>query len=252
MSDLFEIQGSVALVTGASRGIGRACARQLAQAGAIVYACARSEEALEELASECEGVRACVLDLRDEVMVEALASEIMEAHGRLDVLVNNAGVLGPRATLDQTGAEALREVLEVNVVGAFNVLSASYPALRAANAPRVINLSSSVGRKGRAQWGAYSISKFGMEGLSEIAADELGEDAVVVTLNPGGTATDMRAEAYPDEDPDTLPSADDVAQTIVLLTRQLRAEHNGGRFSSRALFDLAKASPQKAVELPTD
>ena len=248
----FDIKGCVALVTGASRGIGRACALQLAQAGAIVYACARSEDALRELAEASEGVRVCVLDLRDEVMVEELASEIMEAHGRLDLLVNNAGVLGPRASLDQTSAEALREVLEINVVGAFNVLSASYPALRAASLPRVINLSSSVGRKGRAQWGAYSISKFGLEGLSEIAADELGEDAVVVTLNPGGTATDMRAEAYPDEDPETLPSAEDVAQTIVLLTRQLRAEHSGKRFSSRALFELAKGSSDDVVELPTD
>lgn len=252
MSEIFELQGSVALVTGASRGIGRATARLLSEAGATVYACARDEEALRELASENEGVQVCVLDLRDEVMVEELASEILEAHGRLDVLVNNAGVLGPRATLDQTSAEALREVLEVNVVGAFNVLSANYQALRAAKAPRVINLSSSVGRKGRAQWGAYAISKFGMEGLSEIAADELGEAAAVVTLNPGGTATDMRAEAYPDEDPETLPSAEDVAQTIVLLARQLRSEHSGQRFSSRTLFDLADAAPEDSVELPND
>src|SRR5690554_4400870 len=98
MSEIFELQGSVALVTGASRGIGRATARLLSEAGATVYACARDEEALRELASENEGVQVCVLDLRDEIMVEELASEIMEAHGRLDVLVNNAGVLGPRAT----------------------------------------------------------------------------------------------------------------------------------------------------------
>ncbi|RAL23557.1 YciK family oxidoreductase [Lujinxingia litoralis] len=252
MGTLPELRGKVALVTGASRGIGRACAELLAQAGMTVYACARSEEALQALAAACPGVLPYPLDLRDEDAVRALASDLGAAHGKLDLLVNNAGILGPRAALDATGADALRNVLEINVVGAFNVLSACYPVLKAADDARVINLSSSVGRKGRAQWGAYSISKFALEGLSEIAADELGNDAIVVTLNPGGTATDMRAEAYPDEDPTTLPSAQAVAQTILLLARQLRPQHNGGRFSARSLFELAAREPKTPVALPQD
>lgn len=226
---------TVALITGASRGIGRAAALAMAARGARVWACARSEEALADLAGV--GVQVRALDIRDEGAVAALFDAIKQADGRLDVLVNNASILGPTGPLEGLDVDAWRETIDVNVNGTFIVSKLATPLLRRGHEPVVIHLSSSVGRKGRAEWGAYSVSKFGVEALNEIMAAELAGDGVAVaSLNPGGTATQMRAEAYPDEDPATLPTAEQVAATILTLAETLTLEQSGQRFSSREMF----------------
>lgn len=238
---MIDFDAQIIAITGATRGIGAATAKVLADAGATVYICGRSAADLQDLAASSASIIGTVVDVQDEDAVEAWIEAIGSEQGRLDVLINNAGVLGPKCPLDQTTVAAFRKTLDINVVGAFATTRAAYPWLRKAPRPVVINLSSSVGRQGRANWGAYSISKFAVEGLTEVTADELGEyGACVVSLNPGGTATAMRAKAYPEEDPQSLPSTNDVAATIALLIAGLSPAQNDAKFASRDLFEPAQ------------
>ncbi len=248
-----ELDSNVALVTGGSRGIGRALSIQLADTGATVYTCGRDEEALHETwsrAGEDAELIAQSADVTEPLSMEALVARIHEESGPLDLLVNNAGLLGPLCPIEETPLEGWRRTLEVNLDGTFIATREAIPALREADSPLVLNVSSSVGRRGRGGWGAYSVSKFGLEGLTEILADEL-DDACVVSVNPGGTATEMRARAYPDEDPETLPTPDEVAETMVLLARTLGPDQSGYKYNSRDLFEYVGRTPLTvAAELP--
>jgi NAD(P)-dependent dehydrogenase (short-subunit alcohol dehydrogenase family) len=155
-----------------------------------------------------------VCDVSDPESVRAMFEKFGEHEERLDLLVNNAGVLGPRAELEEVDIEEWRHVFAVNADGPFLVTKAALPYLRRA-AGTVCNVSSSVGRRGRGGWGPYACSKHALEGMTDTFADELADDDVVVfSVNPGGTATDMRAEAYPEENPATLPTAREVAAVI--------------------------------------
>lgn len=239
---------SIALITGASRGIGRELAVQLAELGATVWACARSTTSLPKHRNIV--ARAC--DIRDADAVGDLFDAIDTAHGRLDVLVNNASILGPTGTLETLDIAGFQETMRINVEGTFIVSKRAVPLLRASERGVILNLSSSVGRKPRAEWGAYCVSKFGVEAISGILAQELREDGIIsVSVNPGGTATDMRAQAYPEEDPSTLPSAERVAETLVLLADSLTLEQSGLMYSSRTLFDHLTLDTS-AQDLPHD
>lgn len=252
------LPGLVVLITGASRGIGLALAELLCHHGAQVHACARHIEPLLALRDTFpEQLHLTPCDIRDGEALDRLFAQIASQHGRLDVLVNNASVLGPTTTLAEISDEAWRQTLDINLDGTFFVTRRALPLLQKSDsAPAlVLSLSSSVGRKVRANWGAYSISKWAVEGMSQLLTEE--SDAarlIAVTLNPGGTATPMRAEAYPEEDPDTLPSAEQVARTIALLITRLGPEQAGARYSSRALFDLLDQADalQDAAALPRD
>lgn len=248
-----EFDDLVVVITGGGRGIGAATARQLAEQGARVFICGRTESELRETAQSASGISWRALDIRDEEAVNEWVESIGEEMGRVDVLINNASILGPRARLDETEVDAWRATLDINITGTFLMTRAAYPWLRKSEYPLVINLSSSVGRRGRASWGAYSISKFGAEGLAEVAAEELADaQAAVISLNPGGTATKMRAQAYPEEDPQVLPAAEEVAETITLLVALITPAENGAKYSSRQLFGLVGRPPASAKELPRD
>lgn len=130
----------------------------------------------------------------------------------IDVLINNAAMLGERAALVDASADLWLKTFDVNVHGVFWVMKSAIPKLNAGAV--VVNVSSSVGRTGRATWGAYSASKCALEGMTDILSQEL-QDATVFSANPGGTATAMRAEAFPDEDPETLPTAEQIAAVMV-------------------------------------
>lgn len=236
---------TIALVTGGGHGIGRSTALAMASRGARVHICGRTLDALEETRRQAEDLAGEVLihevDVTDEKAVLSMMSEIREADQRLDVLINNAGMLGPRTPLEEVSLEDWTKTLAVNCTGVFLVSQKATPLLRQAQGAVVINLSSSVGRQGRGGWGPYSVSKHGVEGLTDVLSEELeGDGVIVVSLNPGGTATRMRAEAYPEEDPETLPEAEDVAETIVYLVETLELEQSGGKFSSRELFELTR------------
>lgn len=158
------------------------------------------------------------LEQADAAAYAALAARLQQRHGRLDGLVHNAGLLGPRVLLEETPAPALAQVLQVNVQAGFALTQALLPLLKAADQASVIFTSSSVGRKGRAGWGAYSVSKFATEGLMQVWAEELADAGIRVnSVNPGGTRTAMRAAAYPDEDPARVPAPEDILPVYLYL-----------------------------------
>ncbi len=219
-----RLQGKVALITGASRGIGLAIARAYRQEGAAVALCARdavalaaAAEALRAMGGEAR-VLAQPCDVTRPEEVEALIAAVEAAFGRLDVLVNNAAVLGPRVPIAEYPLEAWREVLEVNVTGVFLVTRAALPLMRRTGGGSIINLSSGVGRRGRARWGAYAVSKGAVEIFTQILAEELASEGIRVNaVNPGPTRTRMRAQAYPEEDPLSLPTPEEITPIFVYL-----------------------------------
>lgn len=218
------LKDRVILVTGANRGIGAALAKGCAALGANVILQGRDAAALDQVCQEilASGGQAepLVLDLEqaNAAAYAAVAEDLQRRHGRLDGLVHNAGLLGPRVPLEETPAVALAQVLQVNVQAGFALTQALLPLLRAAGEASLIFTSSSVGRKGRAGWGAYSVSKFATEGLMQVWAEELAEDGIRVnSVNPGGTRTAMRAAAYPEEDPARVPAAEAILPVYLYL-----------------------------------
>ena len=212
----------IALVTGASRGIGHATALALARAGAHVVAVARTVGGLEELddAIRAAGGSATLvpLDLRDYAGIARLGPALAERYSRLDVLIGNAGVLGPLSPLGHVEPQAWDEVMAVNVTANWHLVRALDPLLRQSAAGRVVFLTSGVGASPRAYWGPYAISKAALDALARTYAAETVSTNVRVNLfSPGPTRTRMRAAAMPGEDPTTLKLAEPVAEKIVEL-----------------------------------
>ncbi|MBI4347866.1 MAG: SDR family NAD(P)-dependent oxidoreductase [Elusimicrobia bacterium] len=210
-------------VTGAGRGIGRAVSLAFARAGARLVLTSRTPSELAAAAGEARaagaGVIAAELDVRDLPGTRTLLSTAVKRFGGIDVLVNNASVLGPLSPLVEVGVADWEEVLAINLSAVFRL---TREVLAASMLPRkrgcVINLSSSVGRKGRALWGPYAVSKFGLEGMTQVWAEECAASGVrFYAVNPNATRTRMRAEAYPEEDPAALKSPDSVAKALVAL-----------------------------------
>lgn len=216
-----QLAGRVALVTGASRGIGRATALALADAGAHVIAAARTIGALEELddAIKARGGSATLvpIDLKDLEAVDRFAPAIEQRWGKLDILVGNAGILGPISPIASIDPTIFDNVFSVNVTANFRLLHTLDPLLRLSDAGRVVMISSGAVRHVRAYWGAYSSSKAALEALTRTYAKEVFNitDVRVMLVNPGPVRTMMRAAAMPGEDPDTLPAPEAVAPHIV-------------------------------------
>ena len=214
--------GRIALVTGASRGIGRAAAIALAGAGAHVIAVARTVGALEELDDEIKkngGAATLVpLNLRDFEALDRLGRSIFERWGRLDAFLGNAGTLGVLTPLAHLDPKVFQELMEVNVTANWRLIRSLDPLLRASDAGRALFVSSGAARKHTAYWGGYGMAKAALEALALTYAAECATTNVKVNLlNPGAMRTAMRARAMPGEDPDTLPKPDAVAPRIVEL-----------------------------------
>ena len=228
--------GKIAVITGGGSGIGAAVARALAREGAEVVICGRRAQALEatrEVIARAGGTAIAVpADLTRREDVVRFVAAIRERFGRLDALVNNAGILGAHAPITEYPDDEWDAVIAANLTAVFRLTKAALQLMPRGGS--IINVSSSVGRIGRAGWGAYSVSKFGVEGLSQVLADELRARGIRVnTVNPGGTRTAMRAAAYPDEDPLTLPSPDDVTPIFVYLASDESAGVTGRAFDAR-------------------
>lgn len=218
----------VAFITGVSRGIGAALAQNLLARGYVVYGCARSDDFPS-------GVRGFVCDIASEDQVASMFAELAEHESHIDILVQNAAVLGPRVKLADVTPRVWREVFEINVHGAFFVALGADRFL--GQGACVVNVSSSVGRKGRGTWGPYACSKHALEGMTDVLADEYRDRGVrVLSMNPGGTATDMRADAFPDEDPATLPSAAAIAETIASAAVDASLAPSGAKLNCRDLL----------------
>ena len=214
--------GRIVLVTGASRGIGRAAAIALGKAGAHVVAVARTVGGLEELDDgiKKEGGTATLvpLDLKDFAGIDRMAAALQERWGRLDALFGNAGILGPLTPLTHLQPKAWDEIMAVNVTANWRLIRAFDPLLRKSDAGRVLMVSSAVARLNRPYWGGYAISKAALEMLTfTYAAECNGTNVKANALNPGPTRTRMRAQAMPGEDPMTLPAPEDLAPLIVEL-----------------------------------
>jgi NAD(P)-dependent dehydrogenase (short-subunit alcohol dehydrogenase family) len=212
----------IALVTGASRGIGRATALALARAGAHVVAVARTVGGLEELDDmiRAAGGSATLvpLDLKDVPGIMRLAAALDERYRRLDVLVGNAGLLGPLSPLNHVEPKAWDEVLAVNVTANWHLIRALDPLLKLSTAGRVVFVTSGIVAHPRAYWGPYAVSKAALEALARTYAAETVSTNIRVSLfNPGATRTRMRATAMPGEDPAELKAPEPVAEAILEL-----------------------------------
>jgi len=214
-----SLQDRVILVTGAGAGIGRALAKASAGLGATVILLGRTVSHLESVYDEicaAGGPTPAIFPLDLERAVGAdydrLSAAIEEQWGRLDGLVNNAGILGARTPIEHHDVAQWQRVLHVNLTAPFILCRCLLPLLLKSPDASVIFTSSGVGRRGKAYWGAYAVSKFGVEGLNEVLADELaGKPEIRVNaVNPGATRTAMRAEAYPAEDPARLKTPEEI------------------------------------------
>ncbi len=217
-----DLSGRVALVTGASRGIGYFLAKQMAAAGAHVVAIARTVGGLEELDDEIKAAGGAVtlvpLDLSDMAGIDRLGSAINDRWGKLDILAANAGVLGTISPIGHVEAKTFDKVMTINVTSTWRLIRSVDPLLRNSDAGRAIVLSSGAAHSARAYWGPYAASKAAVEALVRSWADETRNMPLRVNaVNPGATRTAMRAQAMPGEDPKTLPHPSDVAATIMKL-----------------------------------
>lgn len=220
------LKGRIILVTGAGRGIGEAAAKTYAAHGATVLLLGKNEENLDRVYDEIEAAghaQPAVIPFNLETALphqyDELAAMIEREFGRLDGLLHNAAIVGPRTPLEQLSGDNFMRVMQVNVNAAFMLTSTLLPLLRLSEDASVIFTSSSVGRKGRAYWGAYAVSKFATEGLMQVLADELDgvENLRCNSVNPGATRTDMRAKAYPGENPAVNPLPRDIMPLYLYL-----------------------------------
>jgi NAD(P)-dependent dehydrogenase (short-subunit alcohol dehydrogenase family) len=216
------LAGRIALVTGASRGIGYATALALAKAGAHVVALARTVGGLEELDDAIRGLGGAAtlvpLDLKDYAGIDRLAPALHERFQRLDVLIGNAGILGPLSPLGHVEVAAWDEVMAVNVTANWRLIRAMDPLLRRSDAGRVVFLTSGVAALALAYWGPFAASKAALEVLARTYAAETATTPVRVNIfAPGPLRTRMRAQAMPGEDPMTLEVPDKAAEKIVEL-----------------------------------
>ncbi|WP_025659836.1 SDR family NAD(P)-dependent oxidoreductase [Rhizobium sp. IBUN] len=218
-----NLEGKIALVTGASRGIGYFTALELAKAGAHVIACARTVGGLEDLddAIKAAGGSAATLvpfDLADMNAIDALGASIFERWGKLDILVANAGVLGVISPIGHVEAKTFEKVMNINVTATWRLIRSVDPLLSRSDAGRAVILSSGAAHKCRPFWGPYSASKAAVESLARTWAGETQRTPLRITsVDPGATRTAMRAQAVPGEDPETLPHPSEVAKAMLPL-----------------------------------
>lgn len=214
------------MITGASDGIGKALALEAARLGAQVILHGRNTAKLEEVYDEIEAIAGAarpsiaVLDLAsaNAENYTTLAQSLEDEFGRLDGLVHNASILGERYAIEQYDAVLWQRVMHVNVTSAFALTQVLLPLLKKSEDASIIFTSSGVGRTGKAFWGAYAVSKFATEGLSEVLADEHRHSALRVNcINPGATRTNMRLAAYPAEDRDALKTPKEILAPYVYL-----------------------------------
>ncbi len=223
-----SLKNKVILVTGAGDGIGKAAALNYAKHGATVILLGRTIAKLEKVYDEIEQnnwPQPAIIPLNLEGAVEKdyieVANSINDAFGRLDGILHNASLLGSLTTIDQYEVPVWEKVMQVNINSTFILTKTFLPLLQAStNNPAIVFTSSSVGRKGRAFWGAYAVSKFATEGFMQVLADELDgtEHRIRVNcINPGATRTNMRADAYPAENPMNNPTPDEIMPLYLYL-----------------------------------
>ncbi len=232
MSNEGRLTGRIALITGASRGIGRAVALRFAEEGAKLILVARTTGALEELDDDIrkisgESATLVPMDMRDFDAIDKMGGAVYERFGKLDILIGNAGILGTLSPMGHIKAKDWSQVMDVNLTANWRLLRSFDPLLRKSDAGRCVFVTSTVGAQPRAYWSSYAVSKAGLEMMTKIYAQEMANTSVRANLlNPGGTRTAMRALAMPGEDPETLKTPDQITEPFVQLSEQ-GCPHNG-------------------------
>ena len=247
MSGGMTLQGRVALVTGASRGIGRAVGLELARSGAHIIALARTQGALEELDDDIRAIGGSAtlvpLNITDFDALDRLAAAVEERWGKLDILFGNAGMLGPLSPLAHSSAKEWQSVMDVNVTANWRLIKAFDGLLRASDAGRVVFVSSGAAHKCTAYWGPYSVSKAALEALARtFAAETVTTPIKVMLVNPGPLRTKMRAEAMPGENPLSLRTPEELAPEIAKMLSP-EWQHTG------LIYDFP-ASSLKSPQMP--
>ena len=237
-----DFHNKIILITGASRGIGRAVALVAAKAGAHLIITGRTIGALEELDDEikaAEGKATIVeLDMHDYEAIPRLAAAINERWGKLDGFVANAAMLSPLTPLSHLDDSIWNDTIAVNLTAQWHLIKAMEPLLLKASAGRAVLVSSGVAEGIRPFWGPYAISKAGLEAMGRVWAGETEQTNLRINiLNPGGTATRMRASAFPGENPNTLPQPVDIAPAFLTLLDPACIDH-GQRFDARDMLSL--------------
>jgi NAD(P)-dependent dehydrogenase (short-subunit alcohol dehydrogenase family) len=230
----------VAIITGAGRGIGQTTTELFAREGARVVLCSRTRRELESTLAAIEAVGGEAIARLTDIGAPRHARELIRLathhYGKLDLLINNAGILGPRVPLANYPLRDWNRVLRINLTGTFYVSQAAARIMMQQKSGCIISISSSVGRRGRAGWGAYAVSKFGLEGLTQVLADELRPFGVrALTFNPGATRTSMRAAAHPEEDPSRLRPPSIPAQALLQLVLNTSLQDSGRSFDLESL-----------------
>jgi len=238
-----ELAGRVIAITGASSGIGRAVAIACARFGATVILIGRNARKLETVHGEIEAAGSpeptiAVLDLEKAIAsdYDKLASAVAERFGRLDGLLHNAGLLGTLTPIEHYDVPTWCRVMHVNVTAAFALTQVLLPALKQSQDASVLFTSSSVGRRGRAYWGAYAVSKFATEGFMQVLASEVENitSIRVNSLNPGRARTMMRRQAYPAEDLNSLPLPETLTGPYIALLGPASRGVTGQTFDAQA------------------
>ncbi|OLS62065.1 YciK family oxidoreductase [Pseudomonas putida] len=236
------LKGRVIMVTGAGRGIGAAAAKAFAAHGATVLLLGKTEANLAAVYDEIEAdghPQPVVIPFNLETALphqyDELAVMVENAFGRLDGLLHNASIIGPRTPIEQLSGDNFMRVMHINVNAMFMLTQTLLPLLKLSEDASVVFTSSSVGRKGRAYWGAYGVSKFATEGLMQTLADELEGVAPVRanSVNPGATRTSMRAQAYPAENPQDNPLPEAIMPVYLYLMGPDSTGVNGQAFNAQ-------------------
>lgn len=243
--DHIDLSGRLILITGATRGLGRAVAIAAAAAGAEIIITGRTIGALEEVDDEIKasGSSATIveLDMKDTAAMPRLAAAIAERWGRLDGFVANAAMLAALTPIGHLTPEAWDESVAVNLTGQWHMIRAFDPLLRAAPAGRVVLVTSGAAVGSRPFWGPYAATKAGLEALGRSWAGESEQTNLRINMiNPGGTATKMRASAFPGEDPATLPQPEDIAPAFLTLLAD-DCPHHGELLEARKMVSQDNA-----------
>lgn len=233
-----NLQNKVAIITGGGRGIGRAVAVGLAARGAQVMLNARSYDelraamrAIHDAGGEADIYAA---DLANPEAMSGLVSFARERFGGLDIVVHCGAALGPRVEVEDYPLADWQRVLDVNLTSAFALAQAAFPILKERGGGSLVLVSSGVGRRGRARWGAYAVSKFGLEGLCQVLAEEGAPHGIRANcVNPGAVRTAMRAAAMPDEDPAGLPVPEAILPVFLFLASDESRQTTGQSLDAR-------------------
>lgn len=234
-----RLKDKVVIITGASRGLGKAIAEAFAREGAFISVCSRTDDifiSADQIKSSCTKCHVGKVDVSDYDAVKEFVEEVYKRFGRIDVLVNNAAVLGVREKIVDYSVDEWRRTIDVNLNGVFYFTREVLRYMMPQGNGSIIMVSSSVGRRGKARWGAYAVSKFGVEGLVQVLADELKDTEIRVnSVNPGPLATKMRKQAYPGEDQSKLKKPEEIVEIFVYLASDESKGITGMQFDAQDL-----------------